>query len=147
MPVVIDDLRKFNRSELIDIIADYQRNEKKLNDRIEELEKELSSRLIIKEESGSIAEAALAINKVFEASQAAADQYYESAKSAMDLRIQRVEQEAQAEIDEKIKDAVKQAQEIIEAAREKAKIEEQEIDRKIEIICQLNPGLEIKRST
>ena len=41
-------------------------NEKRLNERIEALESELSSRQIILEESGSIANAALSINKVFE---------------------------------------------------------------------------------
>ena len=46
------------------------------------MEKELSERKILIEEAGSIAEAAISINRVFEAAQAAADQYLQSVYAA-----------------------------------------------------------------
>lgn len=147
MPVVIDDLRKFSRSELIDIIAEYQKNEKRLNEKIEALESELSSRLIIMEKSGSIAEAALAMNKIFETSQAAADQYYESVKASLDKKLHEIEDKAQAEINQKIKEAQDQADRIVNEAKAKAEQEEKEIDLKIAKLCEANPGLKIQRST
>lgn len=145
MPVIINDLSKFSRSELIDIIADYQENEKRLNKKIAELEEELSSRLIIKEECGSIAEAALSINKIFETSQAAADQYYESIKVVYDMKLQELEKKAQEEIDQKIKAAEEEATKIISEAKDRAQREMQEINLKIDKLCEANPGLSIKR--
>ena len=146
MSKVIEDLRKFNRSELIDIISDYQKNEKRLNDKISSLEKKLSSRLIIMDKCGNIADAALSMNKIFEASQAAADQYYESVKAVLDIKLQEIENQAQKEIEEKLAEAQKKADQIIEEARERALKEEAEIDLKIKKLCEQNPGLNIKRS-
>lgn len=65
------ELRRLSRSELIDIIYE-------LKVENEELYKEKSEKTIAMEEAGSIAEAALGINRVFEAAQAAADQYVSS---------------------------------------------------------------------
>lgn len=120
MSKVIEDLRKFNRSELIDIIADYQKNEKRLNDKIASLEKKLASRLLIMEKCGSIADASMSINKVFEASQAAADQYYDSVKAVLDIRLKEIETKALAEVEKRLEDAQKQADRIIAEAKEKA---------------------------
>ena len=116
-------------------------------EKIEELEGELSSRLIIMEESGSIAEAALSMNKIFEASQAAADQYYESVKVSLDKKLQEIEEKAQEEINQKIKEAQDEAERIVNEAKDKAEKEEQEIDLKIAKLCEQNPGLKITRST
>ena len=71
------DLRRLKRSELIDIIAHYQRREKELLEENRILEEKLNDRSLRLSNAGSIAEAALAFNGVFEAAQAAADQYLE----------------------------------------------------------------------
>lgn len=76
------DLRKMKRIELLDIISALQENEEKLKAQVADLEKQLNDRTIELENTGSIAEAALSLNKVFEAAQAAADQYLESIHSA-----------------------------------------------------------------
>ena len=75
------ELKKMNRSELIEIIYALQREEHELRDRIKQLEEKLTERNIILEKSGSIAEASLRLNKIFEDAQAAADQYVESVKT------------------------------------------------------------------
>ena len=75
------ELKKMNRSELIEIIYALQREEHELRDRIKQLEEKLTERNIILEKSGSIAEASLRLNKIFEDAQAAADQYVESVKA------------------------------------------------------------------
>ena len=74
------ELRRMNRMELIEIIYALKQHE-------EELERQnakpvsYTHRTLRLEQVGSIAEAALSLNRVFEAAQAAADQYLESVKA------------------------------------------------------------------
>lgn len=76
------ELRRLSRKELIDII--YQ-----LKKENESMKEELSDRRIAIQNAGSIAEAALAIHKVFETAQKAADQYLLSVKEgAADAKTQ-----------------------------------------------------------
>ncbi len=66
------------RRELIEIIFALKKREVELQERLEAAEKQLEDRRIRMAETGSIAEAALALNGVFEAAQAAADAYVQS---------------------------------------------------------------------
>lgn len=76
------DMRKLHRSDLIDIIYELQRQVNTLEEQNAQLTEELQDRVIRMENAGSIAEAALALNHVFEAAQKAADQYLFSIRSA-----------------------------------------------------------------
>ena len=67
------EFRKLSRAELIEIIYELQRREEKAKKTIEELNQKLEEKEICLAEAGSIAEAALKLNQVFEAAQAAAD--------------------------------------------------------------------------
>lgn len=73
--MVEKELRKMNRAELIEIIYVLKTREESLTERNHELEEQLKKREICLEKSGSIAEAALAVNHVFEAAQKAAEDY------------------------------------------------------------------------
>ena len=79
------ELKKLSRSELLEmlIIQSKRVDElEKLNQSLERaLEEERANRTIMLEEAGSIAEAALRLNGIFEAAQAAADQYLENIKA------------------------------------------------------------------
>ena len=75
------ELRKLKRSDLLEILTVLSEENEQLSKRIDELEKQLSDRMIKMENSGSIAEAALALSKVFEEAQAAADLYLQSIKA------------------------------------------------------------------
>ena len=68
------ELRRMNRMELIEIIYALKQHEEELEQQNANLRQQLA-------EVGSIAEAALSLNRVFEAAQAAADQYLESVKA------------------------------------------------------------------
>lgn len=64
----IKELKKLNREELLELLLEQtQRND--------ELERQLNEKKIAIENAGSIAEASLALSKVFEAAQEAADTY------------------------------------------------------------------------
>ena len=66
------ELKKLSRAELIDIIYALKEREEDLSAQVAALEERLAQREIQISRAGSIAEAALAINRVFEQAQAAA---------------------------------------------------------------------------
>ncbi len=72
------ELRRMGRRELIEIIAALKKTELELRSRLEQAQSQLADRRILISEAGSIAEAALSLNGVFEAAQAAADGYLQS---------------------------------------------------------------------
>ena len=68
-------LRRLNRAQLLDMLYDVVKEKEELEQKLEETRQQLADKNIKIAESGSIAEAALKLNKVFEQAQAAADQY------------------------------------------------------------------------
>ncbi len=76
------ELKKLTRAELLEMLLIQSREKQQLEKELEEAKKNLEAREILIAESGSIAEAALKLNGVFEAAQKAADQYLENVKRA-----------------------------------------------------------------
>ena len=72
------ELRHMSRGELIDVIYALKKQQEKLEAENEELQRQLSQRELKLQQAGSIAEAAMALNQVFEVAQQAADQYLQS---------------------------------------------------------------------
>ena len=83
------ELRKLSRAELIDILFELQTQNENLTAENRELAAQLESRQLQITEAGSIAEAALRLNGVFEAAQAAA------AKRQADTLVQEATAQAQ----------------------------------------------------
>lgn len=75
-------LRKLSKLQLLELLAQQERELQTLRKELEEKNAALEDRRIQIETTGSIAEAALKLNGVFEAAQRAADQYLESLKAA-----------------------------------------------------------------
>lgn len=75
------ELRRLSRRELMEIIYQQKKNEQKLQARLERAEQKLQEREIHISQAGSIADAALALNGIFEAAQQAADDYLRSVKA------------------------------------------------------------------
>ncbi len=101
-----------NRSELVEIIYALQQEEEEIKKENEGLKAQLEEKNISVENTGSIAEAALKLNGVFEAAQEAADQYLESIKEQ--------EEETKSKADGIIAEAEEQAAGIIKEAEEQA---------------------------
>ena len=78
------ELRKLKREDFIEIIYQYQQREQKLVAENARLKAQLADRYTRIENAGSIAEAALSLNKVLESVQEAADQYLEEIKTLRD---------------------------------------------------------------
>ena len=74
------DLHKLGKTELLQIIYEQEKQIASLKKEVENLNKKINDRTIELEEYGSIAEASLRINKIFEEAQKAADEYLNSVK-------------------------------------------------------------------
>jgi len=80
------DLKKLSRKQLLELLLEQTRRADMLEKQLKAAEARLKERIILESEAGSIAEAALKLNGVLEAAQAAADQYLESIKYIADIR-------------------------------------------------------------
>ncbi len=72
------ELRRLSRADLLEILLAQSREIDSLRAQLAAAQSELADRQIRTERAGSIAEAALELNGVFEAAQRAADQYLEN---------------------------------------------------------------------
>lgn len=72
------DLRSLSRTDLLEMLIEQGEELEKLRSRNEELERQLETRSMHIKEAGSLAEAALMVSGIFEAAQAASDQYYQN---------------------------------------------------------------------
>ena len=78
-------LRKLSKLQLLELLAQQEKELQALRKELAEKNAALEDRRFQIENAGSIAEAALKINEVFEAAQKAADQYLESLKAGRPL--------------------------------------------------------------
>ena len=117
------ELQHLSRVELIEIIYELQKQNEAAAAQVKRLEKALADREIHISNAGSIAEAAMGLNGVFEAAQAAADQYL--------LSLQAAAAELKAGVDQAEKQR-RQAAWIVRDAEQKAKITLAEADRQME---------------
>lgn len=83
-PMTDKELRRLKRSELLEILYEQEKEIAELRKKLNRATRKLEDRRILIEKSGSIAEAALRLNEVFEAAQAAADQYLENIRELGD---------------------------------------------------------------
>lgn len=76
------EFRRLKRSDLIDIIYEYQKNEEKMTAEIQELKEKLEAQELKISKAGSIAEAVVGLNDLFETAQKTADQYIKKLEEA-----------------------------------------------------------------
>ena len=117
------DLRRLSKTEMLTIIRDQEAEILQLRAESAKLEGELAARQLRAEECGSIAEAALQLNGVFQAAQQAADQYLvsiHSRESKINERIYEMEREAEQRIQERLRSAEEQCRAMDMQARRQA---------------------------
>ncbi|AIG42963.1 TPA: DNA repair protein [Streptococcus suis] len=73
-------LRKLRRSDLLELLVSQDERIETLEAQVADLQEKLEDKQIILENAGSIAEAALQLNRIFETAQETADQYLASVK-------------------------------------------------------------------
>ena len=106
------EFRKLKRGDLVAIIYEYQKQQEILIKENEELKEKLESKELKISNAGSIAEAVLEMNHLFETAQKTADEYVEQVKLSMS--------DAEKKAEEIIAQAQKKADEIIAEAEKKA---------------------------
>lgn len=126
------ELRRLRRDDLLQILIDQQRQNDELKAALEEAKKALEDRRIKLNESGSIAEAAMRLNGVFEAAQAAVDQYTAQMREEADamrdkarLTAEDVVQSARGEAERILKEARGEAERLKAEAAGRPAIEPQ----------------------
>lgn len=122
------ELKRLSRAELIDIIYELQKQKDAADVRVAQLQEKLNQRELCIAQAGSIAEAAIGLNGVFEAAQAAADQYLHSIQTATSS-IQRKVDAAEAQRKEIISSAEEEANRIVREGENKARAIVEEAER------------------
>lgn len=79
-------LKRLSRADLLELLLEERRENERLRNQLQQANEKLESRAIQIETCGSIAEAALHLNGVFEAAQAAAEQYLENVRRLAEER-------------------------------------------------------------
>lgn len=74
------ELRRLSRSELLEMLLSLTQENEKLKIRLEQAEDRLRDRRILIDKAGSIAEAALQLNNIFEDADRAVQQYLENVR-------------------------------------------------------------------
>ena len=103
------EFKKLKRSDLISIIYEYQKRQDELTQEINAIKTELEEKRIKISNAGSIAEAVVGLDRLFETAQQTADDYIAQVKATVE--------DAEKRAAEIIAEAEKKAAEILENAR------------------------------
>lgn len=140
------EMKKLSRTELLALLVDSYKEIEQLKSRAEEAEQKLQSRQITIENAGSLADAAVELNHVLLAAQAAADQYLENI-TAMAKKTEEDCQRREAESVEKSERMLAEATRRCEAmeAEAKRKSEEycEEVVRKVQAVIGTHAELKV----
>lgn len=124
-----NELKRLSRGELLEMLLSIMKENENLKEENTQLNKLIESRKISVNESGTLAEAALKLNGVFEAAQAAANQYLDNIRNNDEvcLMVRR--------------DAEKEAERIISSAKTESRKYWKELADKLEQLCRENAEL------
>lgn len=127
------ELRHMSRSELLQMLIMQIKENRVLSERLAAAEAELNSRQIAINNAGSLAEAALSLNHVFDAAESAAQQYIENIKRISDQQ-DLICQNIQKKTEEKAAQIIYEAQEYNKQAHAEADSYWRRIVAKAEIL-------------
>ena len=116
------DLKRLSRADLLEMLIDQSVDLNKIKKRLRNAENKLGVREIAIDEAGSIAEAALQINGVFEAAQNACEQYMENIRTLSDRQeaiSRQREEESSRRISARIEETERRCAEMEAEAKEK----------------------------
>ncbi len=118
-----DEQKKLKRSELLERLTSVMRENEKLKAELAQAHAQLADRKVEVHDAGSIAEASLKLNDVFEAAQSAADQYLDNIERLYQGRgelVREAQSKAQAILAQAQLDAEKDTESVRQAAQEEA---------------------------
>lgn len=97
------ELKRLRRSDLMELLLELSRENQELRIKLQEAEEKLNDRNIMIEKSGSLAEASLRLNRIFEDAQAACEQYALN----VCLRCEKLEEDTKRKCEEMLRRAEK----------------------------------------
>lgn len=139
-----NDIKKLSRGELLEILVEQTKEREIEKEQFSQLQEKMKSREIKLSQAGSIAEAALQLNGVFEAAQEAAKQYLENIERLdLERQVQNelVKKEAREEAELILAKARVEAAEIMNKAKEEANQYWTEVSEKLEKFYNDHRGL------
>ena len=114
------ELQRMSRKELLELLVLQSKENDRLKKRLSEVEAMLEDRQILLEQAGTIADASLQLNQVFEAAQRAADQYLVNVR-AMSGRQEQICRQMEKESEKKAEQMLAQMQEHCRMLEEETK--------------------------
>ena len=118
-----NELKRLNRAELLELLLAESRRSTALEEKLKRAKEQLASRELQKERAGTLAEAALNVNSVLEAADAAARQFLENVErrhAEAEAEAEKLLAQTQERCDAMIAQAEREAAAILEAARQTA---------------------------
>ena len=118
------ELKKLSRSELLEMLLVQTKEVERLQAALTQTEQRLADQQIRMDQAGDIAQAALALNGVFEAAQAAAEQYLQSVRemeAGTQKRCEEMERRTRQKCDGMIRQAQQETRALWEEVRERMK--------------------------
>lgn len=115
------ELRRLRRDDLLQMMINQQRQIDALNGDLQRAQTALANRDVAIAEAGTLAEAAMRLNGVYEAAQGAADEYLAQMRGRADALLAEAEQ-AKAQAEKQLADAKAEAGRILQAARSEAEV-------------------------
>lgn len=135
-----NDLKKLGRTELLEMLIAQTREVRRLQEALDEANEKLASREIAIENAGSIAEAALQLNGVFDAAQQAAQQYLDNLTGIQDY-CDRLESESRAKSEKLLAETQSQCDEMVRKAKEESQRWWETTSKRLEAFYAERPGL------
>ena len=138
------ELRKLKRTELLELLLTQEKENEELRRQLQEARDRLAERKLSLDEAGSIAEAAMRLNGVFEAAQAAADQYLENVRSlseGQESRCARLEAESRQEADRLLRETEERCTAMLEGAKKESQAYWENVSARLEEYYNAHEGL------
>ena len=143
------ELRKLSRAELLGLLLEESRENERLREQLNQANQALADKNIALTKAGSIAEAALALNGVFNAAEQAAQQYLDNIQrlsGAQQTLCQRMEDEARQKAEEMLTEtrrrcsqmeaeAQAKCEEMTASAQQQSSAYWQDVQRQVESFC------------
>lgn len=129
------ELRRLSRKDLLEMMIEQKKELEALKLELEEARKALQNREIMLNEAGSIAIAALQINGIFEAAQAAGQQYLENIQKLNERQAAicaKRDADSKAEADRILKETAERCRELEEEAKQKSDAYWLEVSRRLQ---------------
>lgn len=146
------ELKHLSRAELLELLLAQTKENERLSAELEQAQSELADRRLRLQEAGSLAQAAIEINGVMEAAQAAAQQYLENiclmeeeTRQQCEQMLADAEKKAARVRQDLLKDARTEASQLTQKLLEDARVKAEQAMKKREAVARQKSGTKDKR--